>query len=89
MNRYTTFFHFCTHSMEIIDMFSDLTITLALAFFVDTVYGRSLKLCTINTWLGVYQFIPGVMILTLFQGYSYVRTTNCKLFSNKFLSTVV
>ena len=46
------------------------------------------KLCIIVTLLGVYQFISGLMILTLFQGHRRVRTTNCKLFSRS-LSTVV
>ena len=34
----------------------------------------------IITFLWVCQFIPGLMTLTMFQGYRCVRIINCKLF---------
>ena len=40
----------------------------------------------IITLLGVYQLIPGLMALALFQGHRYVRIINCK-FLFRFLST--
>ena len=39
----------------------------------------SWKKCMVITLLEVYQFIPGLMTLTLFQGHSSVRVINCKL----------
>ena len=49
---------------------------------------ENLKLRIIITLLGVYQFIPGLMTLTLFQGHGYVWIINCKLIF-RFLSIVV
>ena len=66
-------------------------------FFTDTVHVRFLKLCIITTLLGVYQFIPDLMTLTVFQGHMCIRIINSnKKFSgwvgggggNKFLFTV-
>ena len=42
-------------------------------FFTDTVQARFFNLCMIITLFGVYQFIPGLMILTLFQGHRFVK----------------
>ena len=56
--------------------------------FMDTVQARFFKLCIIITLLGVYQFIPGLLTLTLFQGHGYVRIIKSKLVF-RFLSTVV
>ena len=41
-------------------------------FFMDTVQAEFFQLCTVITLLGVYQFIIGFMILTLFQGHRCV-----------------
>ena len=57
-------------------------------FFTNTVQVKFAKLCFIITLLGVYQFIPGLMTMTLFQGQRFVRIVNCKLFS-RFLPMVV
>ena len=46
-------------------MFSDLTKTVA-GFFVDAVQEKFFKLGIIISLLEVYQFIPGLMTLTLF-----------------------
>ena len=40
------------------------------------------------TLLGIYQFILGLMTLTLFQGYRCVRIINCKFFYIYFFSLV-
>ena len=47
-------------------------------FFMDTLQARFFKLCIIIFLLWVYQFIPGLKTLTLFQGHRCVRikTTN-------------
>ena len=50
--EYATIFQFCTYSREIINMFSNLTKTLMLAFW-QTVFKRSSKLCMIITLLEV------------------------------------
>ena len=47
--------------------------------FLDTVKSRSFKLCMVITLLGIYQFIPGLMTLTLFQGQRFGRIIKCKL----------
>ena len=75
----TTVFDFHTCSREMIDLFPDLTKT----FIVDTIQARLFKLCAIMILLGVYQFIPALMTLTLFQDYRCVRikTANCFLVS--------
>ena len=48
--------------------------------FTDSVQARFVKHCIIITLLGVYQFKPSLMTLTLFQGHRCVRIMNCKLF---------
>ena len=60
-----------------------------LAFFLDTITARSLKLCMVMTLLRVYIFILGLMTLILFQDHRYVRNVNCRLCFFRFLSTVV
>ena len=49
-----------------------------LAFFLDTIKARSLKLYMIITLVEVYIVILGLMTLTLFQGHVCVRNINCK-----------
>ena len=58
-----------------------------IGFFLDTNELRSFKLCMSITLLGVYQFIPHLMTLTLFQGHRCVRIIKCKLLF-RFLSNV-
>ena len=50
------------------------------SFFKDTVQARFFKLYIIKTLPGLYQFIPGLITLTLFQGHRCVRILNCKSF---------
>ena len=71
-------------------MFPDLTKTIIIGSFPDTVQARFFKLGIIITLLGVYLFVPGLMTLALSQGHSYVRIINCIFFFFfRFLSTVV
>ena len=53
-------------------MFPDLTKTI-IGFFMNTVQARFFTFCIIITLLQVYQFIPGLMTLTLFQCHSYIK----------------
>ena len=68
-------------------MFPDLTKTVV-GFFMDAVQGRFFKLCIIITLLGIYRFISGLMILTVFEGHRCVRIINGKLFF-RLLSSIV
>ena len=58
-------------------MIPDLTKTLLLAFSRTLFQARVFKLCIIITLLWVYEFIPGLMTLTLFHGHRRVRIINC------------
>ena len=49
------------------------------AFFSGTLQARSFKHSMIIKLLGVYVFIVGLVILTLFQGHRCVRNMECKL----------
>ena len=53
-------------------------------FFIDTVWAKFYRLCIIITMLWVYQFIPDLTMLTLFQGHRCLRVTFLR-----FLSSVV
>ena len=66
-------------------MFLDLT-NFLVVFFTDTVLVRSFKLCIIITSLWIYQSVPGLMTLTLFQGHMCVRILHWKLFFRFFPS---
>ena len=56
-------------------------------FFMDSVQMNFFKRCIIVTLLRIYQFLPGLMTLTLFQDHRCVAIINCRLFY-RFLSTV-
>ena len=58
-----------------------------IGFFMDTVHEFFFQLCLIITLLRVYQFVPGLMTLTLFQGHMCVRIIRCN-FKNFFKSLV-
>ena len=79
-HEYTVIFYFCTYSREIIDVFPVLT-DFIVGLFTDTVEARFLKVCIIITLLGVYQFMSGLMTLTLFQGHRYVRIITIIIFN--------
>ena len=64
---------------EIIDIISSFEKIINVSFFSDTIERRSFILCMIITFLGFYIVIQGLMTLTLFQGYRFVRNRNCKL----------
>ena len=85
--EFSTSFDLHTNSREITDV-SRFDKKFIVGFFTDTVQARFFKLCIIMTLFKVYQIIPGLMTLTLFQGHRCVRIINCKLFS-RFLSTIV
>ena len=71
-------------------MFPDLTKKIIIGSFPDTVQARFFKVCMFISLLGVYQFIPGLMTMTLFEGHRCVRIINCKLVCFfRFLSTIV
>ena len=70
---------------NITDVFSDLAKKFIVGFYTDAVQAKFFKLCIIMTLLGVYQFIPDFMNLTLIQGNRCVRIMNCKLFLFSFL----
>ena len=60
-------------------MFPDLT-NFNIGFFVATFEVRFFNLCMTVMLLGVYQFMPGLMTLTLCQGHMCVRIVNIELF---------
>ena len=66
---------------EIIDLVPHLNKAFTLAFSQTLllIKARSLKLCMVITFLGVYIVIVGLITLILFQGHRCVRNTNCKL----------
>ena len=74
-NDYTTIFHFCTYSGEIIDMLSDLTKTLMLFFGGHCLREVFQTLHDNNIAWGL-----AVHNCDLIQGHRYVRIINCKLF---------
>ena len=47
--------------------------------FLDAVEARSFKLCRIITLFGVYQFIPGLMTLTLFSRSQVCQNHNLQI----------
>ena len=59
-------------------MFPDLT--KIIGFFMKSVQARFSNIYIILTLPGVYQFIPGLMTFTSFQGHRYVTIIHCKLF---------
>ena len=69
--------------IEALNFFFFLTKPLFVGFFTDTVQARFSKLLVIIPLLGVYQFIPGLVTLTLLQGHRCVRIINCSFFSLK------
>ena len=75
------FFTFYTYSRERVEVFSNLTKTLTLAFLWTLFMGG---LSNFVSLLRVQLFIPGLMTLTLFQGHRYVRIINHKLFFTNF-----
>ena len=84
MNIHTILlFSFCLHIFKGNNWCVSLVDTnFHVCFFTDTVQERFFKLCAIITLLGVYQFMPDLMILTLFQGHRCVRIINCKMCFN-------
>ena len=77
-----SFFHFCTYSREITDVFPE-KLARSRTLFKP---GFFFKMCIVITLLEVYQLIPGSMTLTLFQGHRCVGIINCKLFFFKYFS---
>ena len=65
-DEYTTVFRLCTYSEEIIDVFSDLRKTFTLAFWQTLFKGDLSDFYVITTLLRVWEFMPGLMTLTLF-----------------------
>ena len=72
-------FVFCMYSREVVNSSPDLTKTLMLAFSQTPFKGNITILHDYNL-AGVYQSVPGLMTLTLFQGHMSVRSVNCKLY---------
>ena len=81
------FFYLGIYSRGIIEIFPVLRQKLNRWLFHRHWLSEVFKLCITTTLFGVYQFIPGLLTLTLFQGHRCVRNINCKLFL-RFLSTI-
>ena len=78
LNRYTNIFHFCTSSWEIIDVFSDLTKTLTLAFLRTLFKGGFQTLRDYN--LGPFNLARDLAIYTWFDERDLISKSQvCKL----------
>ena len=77
------FFNFRKYSREITDMLPDLQKKVEHCIFLRHCLNneaKSVELCMIITFPGICWFMPGLMTLTLFQGYSCVGNVNHKLY---------